>query len=470
MQVSIYRVVLFYLILLISIPLLSNFNGLYGQDSYAYLNYANHLHTFLQGEDFPPSFFWPIAYPLIGALLGFLSNNLIVSLLLVSISCSVLTFFFLYKSASVLYPTKKNESLLFLALFYCLSPFIIRISVSIMSDMLAICCISASFYFTFRFRQKTHLGDFLFLVFFSSLAIITRYVSFVVVLVPLLFCTLQVLKRKQFLYLFYGTLLILIMAIPHLYFKNGDLTSFVKHEWLRTWSLSNFFKNTFYTVDGLQSYPLFNILHVFANLLHPGFIFVGIMCLAFVKRSHFDTIEPKLVLISLIIYAFFLCGMPIQNQRFLLLSFPLVLLLYLAPASQFTSSPFFKKNTLLILGFVIVVQLALSFRAVLPFYKLNKLEKTIAFSLRTHTDYTTVYTSGMEGPLSAYGAPQTKESLYLNLYTRFEKHALVLLNPKEIDKQWQGKYPDLNWKRIKKYCHPRLLTTYSSGWELYEIN
>lgn len=469
-NLTIKRVVIFYALVLTAIPLISGFNGLYGQDSYAYLSYSKHVQLFLHEGVFPPSFFWPVAYPLIGALIGFLCNNLIGALLCVSIACSVISFFFLYKSAKLLYPDKINQSLLFLVLFYCLSPFVVRVSVSIMSDMPAIACTSASFYYSLLSLQKKAASSFLLFVFFASLAIITRYVSFVILCVPAFFCTIELLKRKQVLYLFYGAALAFIAVLPHLYFKQDNLVSSINHEWLRTWSFGNFFKNTFQTIDGFQSYSLINALHVFSNLLHPGFIFTGIVCVLLVKPYHLKSTEQKLLLISLLVYALFLGGMPIQNYRFLLLSFPLVLLLYLPPAFYLFSTSFFRKNTKVILFLIVSIQITLSFRAILPFYKLNKLEKTIATSLSSYSDYKTLYTSGMEGPLSAYGAKQVRKSLYLTLYTRFEKPALILINPKELDKQWQGKNPELNWRHIKIAYHPRLLTNYGHGWELYEIN
>ena len=45
-------------------PLRVPFDGLYGQDAYAYLDYAGALRTALLNGSPPPPFFWPIGYPL----------------------------------------------------------------------------------------------------------------------------------------------------------------------------------------------------------------------------------------------------------------------------------------------------------------------------------------------------------------------------------------------------------------------
>src|SRR5690606_9210198 len=51
---------------------LGRFDGLYGQDSFAYFNYALGplRESLLRGEP-PPSFFWPLGYPLVALLASF---------------------------------------------------------------------------------------------------------------------------------------------------------------------------------------------------------------------------------------------------------------------------------------------------------------------------------------------------------------------------------------------------------------
>jgi len=51
-----------------AVRLVSGFDGLYGQDPFAYLGYAVRLHDALLAFQPPPPFFWPIGYPLLAAL------------------------------------------------------------------------------------------------------------------------------------------------------------------------------------------------------------------------------------------------------------------------------------------------------------------------------------------------------------------------------------------------------------------
>ena len=56
------------LLVRITITVLFQFDGLYGQDPYAYYNYSIELREALGQLEPPPPFFWPIGYPLLVAL------------------------------------------------------------------------------------------------------------------------------------------------------------------------------------------------------------------------------------------------------------------------------------------------------------------------------------------------------------------------------------------------------------------
>ena len=53
------------------IGMLHGFDGLYGQDSFAYVDYAlGPLTDSLRRLDLPPDFYWPLGYPLLVSLLA----------------------------------------------------------------------------------------------------------------------------------------------------------------------------------------------------------------------------------------------------------------------------------------------------------------------------------------------------------------------------------------------------------------
>ena len=57
--------------LLILVTNLLPFNGLYGQDSHEYFRFSQHLQSVLLSGTPVGEFFYPVMYPLIGAILGF---------------------------------------------------------------------------------------------------------------------------------------------------------------------------------------------------------------------------------------------------------------------------------------------------------------------------------------------------------------------------------------------------------------
>lgn len=84
-------VVIFYALLLrLLIIWRTGFDGLYGQDAFAYLDYAAAFKDALARAQWPPSFFWPIGYPALAAGLSLLLP-LNVAAQTISIAAGVLT-------------------------------------------------------------------------------------------------------------------------------------------------------------------------------------------------------------------------------------------------------------------------------------------------------------------------------------------------------------------------------------------
>ena len=60
------------------------FDGLYGQDSYEYLRYSNALYNAFNGGESAGDYFWPLYYPLLGAIANFLFGNMVITLSLIN--------------------------------------------------------------------------------------------------------------------------------------------------------------------------------------------------------------------------------------------------------------------------------------------------------------------------------------------------------------------------------------------------
>jgi len=69
------------------------FNGLYGQDSYDYLRFTKALSVYFKTGNDPGNFFWPVNYPVFGAVLSFIIPSKVLVLQLISYLGFIVSFF-----------------------------------------------------------------------------------------------------------------------------------------------------------------------------------------------------------------------------------------------------------------------------------------------------------------------------------------------------------------------------------------
>ena len=131
------------------------FDGLYGQDSYEYLRYANAIRNFILTGENPGDYFWPLYYPIFGAIVSLVIKNTVISLQLISVLSLSVSSIYLYKLMLLVFPFKKKITALYTILFFIFSPFVIRSSMIIMSDILATCFIILTVYNFYKFKINT---------------------------------------------------------------------------------------------------------------------------------------------------------------------------------------------------------------------------------------------------------------------------------------------------------------------------
>jgi hypothetical protein len=455
--------------LLLSGNCLVGFNGLYGQDSFEYLRYARALNTSLSGGAVPGPFHWPVVYPLSGALVSFVLPD-VFSLQLLSVICYGLTIFFLIQILRYISPERKSESLLYVFLFFALSPFILLYSSAVMSDSMAICLLSAFFYFFFRFLKEEKNMHFLTLIFLSFVLINIRLASGVVLLVPLTIATLHFLKSFQFRKFIFVLLLISVVFILSIYILNKWNPQFYRQLMVPDWSVKYLFQRSFLTENGTFNYRFPNICLVAVNLLHPGFIFAGFILL--LKSRQVVLLKSPFIIpgVVLLFYSLFIAGLPTQNYRFLLLTFPLVILFYSgAFYSLFDMMKGFRPILYhSIIGAIILIQLLLSYHVFKPFYHNSVNTKEIAYRMKKFPGKT-IYTFNIDMALKAYGVSNPTINLWESKINNFEQGSLVLFNYIDSYDQWKGTNPILNWESLQKMNELKLIDSLPGNWNLYEI-
>ncbi|MBL0342343.1 MAG: hypothetical protein IPP71_16405 [Bacteroidetes bacterium] len=255
------------------------------------------------------------------------------------------------------------------------------------------------------------------------------------------------------------------------YFKGNDVFGFLNNFQLQSWSLLNCFSRNFSTVDGISQYALPNILFIFSSFVHPGFLFPGLF---FIFLIWYNKNQPsflfKPLVFGILLYTIFLCGIPFQNTRFLVPVLPFFLIIcfpsYLTILSWFH---YRRKLFYLFIFIVVTIQFFLVYRALLPFYKVNMVEKEITAMVLKH-EPKSIYTFGLDGALRSYGFTGELINLFDHPLDSVVNGSFLVFNKSACEKQWKGRNPMINFEFILKSEQVKLIDTFTGGWELYEIH
>lgn len=442
------------------------FDGLYGQDAYEYLRYTEALQNHFTTGINPGDYFWGVYYPLLGSLLSFIVGNSALALQFISCFSLLVSFLYLNKIIELIYKEKTNQYITFL--FFCMSPIILIHSFLVMSDMLTCALLLVSIYYFFSYLSYSKKSSFLFGVVFCLIAILTRY-AVAVILFPICVVVLfQLIKRRHFILVAYSIPLIITFSLPHVLVKSQNSLNFLSHSWLTSWDILNLFKSHFITVDGENSNNCINLIYVFFQIVHPAFFVFGIPLIIYYlkKRKFILTKYQKILLIAIVLYAFFLGGIPFQNKRFLIQSFPLLLLLIYPYLQKIILK---LKKQYFVFSILFFIQITLAIYVGKQYYDRNLLEKTIVNVMKPYQNKT-LYVFDIDVAMQGRGLPFNYKNLFSDKYFKFEKDALVLINEKQLEKQWKGKNPLINWENIQKKCVLVKLNTSDKNWSLYKIS
>lgn len=466
-------------ILLILIPLtimgclrLAGFDGMVGQDGYAYVDYARAIRGWISGGAHPGPFIWPPGYPLAGALLSFAGISVPWSMQLVSTFSLIGTLVVIGRMLKMIYPTESVQGIFYyLLLFGLFAPYFLRIGMVTTSDMLACFMVSVCIYsgYSYTLFQR---GTYLMVAAFAfSFGTLIRY-PVAVVLAPVV---LYLIYRWMHSFKIVNLAVLLIPLVVFIIYRlfNEDPSSLLSHQAIRSWQLSNFVARSFNTQEGFTQHFLPSGLFVLSPFFHPGFIWAGFIFLILSLRTKqitrgfwFFTILPYLT------FACFLAGYPDQNPRHLLVAFPIVLLICYYGFGQLSRSPKVRNFTIPIFIVLLLMQSLLSARAFRASFLRNALEQKITARIKIskgEADVPILYGFDMDVAVASRGVPFEVRNLFREEYASFERGALVLFNEKGLTGQWKGKNPMINWEKLKNNYRLITIESYENGWQLYRI-
>jgi hypothetical protein len=459
-------------IILSIIALIFGFNGLYGQDSHDYLHFTRDLKAGLPISHY----LHPIGYPFFGFLFSkYLFIPDIFSMQLISIVSLSLLFVYLRKPLILLYNSKEKINV-YLILFFILSPYMLRFSILIMSDMLCAFFCLASFYYALRYSRTENIKYIILVILLSVLASETRYAAIIILLPTIILILKTIFMKSKYFHIILAFVFISILLLPDFLlrgrilfidFNNANQNYFNSIN-SSLWSIGNLFKNSFSNSDGIENYNLINILYAFITLFHPAFLFAGLILILFIKKVDFVRLEFKLIIGMIFLYLIFLAGLQYQNKRFFIIIFPFIILLFYPAFIRITDKLILNKiRTPWVFSFIVILQLTFFFLSIKPIYILNQTELKTANFLKKYKD-STIYTCSIDIALQTYISNKII-NLYNNNVTIPEKNSLLLYNKAEFTEHWGTYHPDKTFENLKANFSLNKLASLPQEWELYEI-
>lgn len=240
------------------------FDGLYGQDPYAYLGYAlGPLRDSLLALEAPPPFFWPPGYPLVVALLSLAFRAGPGLGQAVSLASGALVPVFTALLAAELWSTKEDAKFdaFVPSLAGLLAAFVGQLwqsSAVIMADTLALASATLGMWALARYGRKGRTRWLCFAAAAVGFAVFTRW-AYALVAIPATAYALYVLwrspRRQALVDAAAAAIVVSIVLSPilHRAFVT-DGGSFTGNLSVWSWNPLNAFRREFVTLDGLLSY------------------------------------------------------------------------------------------------------------------------------------------------------------------------------------------------------------------------
>lgn len=438
-----------------------DFNGLYGQDSHAYYQYAKELKEVSFNFSETGFFYWPKVFPILGAALSYLGFSVLFSFQIISLFSLIISLWVANKIIKLLYH-KNGYVLLFLGAV--LEVYFVRGGIILMSDMFAALLVITAFFFYLKSESSRDWRDFLLTLLFSFLAVLSRYACLPLVIVPVLFLIINQYKSLN-LYLKISVGLGAILS-GLIIFQLNDLFYGLGKEIINQWSYKNIFSRVLYNENGKSVNTVPNVFYVLGNWGHLGYLSFGVLMTPFFSKLKKAN---KVIMLSLGVYLLFLVGLPTQNYRFILISHLLVLIaiypLFYELVSFLKQKNIFK---LFVLG-VVFFNVSFFFYSFSKTYRVFTTEKEVVQELKSIQKGEDIYSFYVDQSFNSYGLNNEVINFYFKELDHFQKGALVVFNPEKFKEQWKGSNVMKNWNNLNSNYNLDTLSVLNNNWIIYRI-
>lgn len=469
---------LFALLVRLVLVAVTRFDGLYGQDSFAYLNYGLALGEAAGTSSPLPPFAWPIGYPLLVALFAALVGPQALAGQMVSLLAGAAVAPLVYLLVQEARPGAYLGGVV-AGLLAAVAAELALYSLAVTSDATGLFWATLSAWLLLRYLGRWQMKWLVAAAVVLALAIMTRWV-YGLLAIPWGVAALLAAREEQIAWrrvaaaavvaLLIGVTLIGSQFIGE---KGGELSARMDHTVdLRVvrWNPANAVKSSVQNTDGFFDYGRPTGLYYLLPGVHPAYLFplftpfllLGLWALATVPRSR----AALLVGWPLTIYLF-LAGIAWQNWRFPLALFPPLLVLCGLGVEWAWARPAERWRPLLLAWCLLALlgSVLWAVRDVGNFAAWANQSKQIALSVgRQLPPDATLLAFGLTSTVQHYTEVDTRELFSLTAQqvreivagepaaaTGSPPPVYLLVDPDNIRTQWVGKSPALHLAWLKTH-------------------
>ncbi|MEO8397503.1 MAG: phospholipid carrier-dependent glycosyltransferase, partial [Chloroflexota bacterium] len=302
------------------------FDGLYGQDPYAYYNYGQTLRQSISQHQPLPAFFWPLGYPALLAIGFTIFGQSALTAQAISLLLGALLAPTIYVLARQLGARSSGAFVAALIMASCGQA--IQSSFVVMADIPALFWALLSAILLIHYLHSDQRRWLFLAALTLAIACVTRwlYLALIPVWALTLLLTWRGLRWRETLAAGIAAALILL---PQAAVSLHSPYPVLDHAWVEGWSPANYFSNEFNNVDGHFVYDQANALfyaHPYYNSYFLAPIFAPFILLGLwaIRRKR---ISLLILLAWALLPYLFLAGIPYQNIRFPLIVMPAVAIL-----------------------------------------------------------------------------------------------------------------------------------------------
>lgn len=447
---------------------MAGYQGLNGQDTHDYLRIARTWTAWMAGAPRPVMVEHPHGYPIVGALLAKIVGSEHLALRIISAAAMLGLLLLVRWLVRRTFPGSTRIDL-FVLLALGTSPFLLRYSLMVMSDIPSTMLVFTAYVCAVRWWIDQRVQWLIAALVAAGLAMTVR-----IAVAPMLMALALILihgerKGRAGRWLFVAATTAVCCAVLLLNVPLEEVWGILMRSPLGEWSPVNLVRRDFRLDDGDLHYTVPNIVYVLSVMVHPGFLLMGAGLLPFLRRSDLQPVHARIAAFLLVCYLLFIGGMPFHNFRMLVLAQPLVAVL-LFPAFERAWEWLQAKGLRpsWVVGVLLLAQAGLFARAISPFSHQAGVERDLAAQVNALRP-SRVYTHGMGGALNTYCPDFQVTELWYGVIDRFDPGSLVLVRPANLEEQWEGLPPALNWQRARQQGTDQLMT-HQDGWILVRVH